>query len=92
MLENTRLDDDLRQSIDRLNNLRFIEEEDRSQKLDLNNYRKPSTNLNYTNPNLNGIIKCNVINTPFSHLHKFPHLLLYVFLNSFILTNFSKKA
>ena len=41
MLENTRLDDDLRQSIDRLNNLRFIEEEDRSQKLDLDRYRKP---------------------------------------------------
>ena len=65
MPENSRMDDDLRHSIDRLNNLRFIEEEDRSQKLVLNNYRKPSTNSNYTNPNLDGIIKGNVINTPF---------------------------
>jgi hypothetical protein len=65
--ENSRLYDDLKHSIsiDRLNNLRFIEEEDRSQKLDLDKYRKPSTNSNYTNPNLDGIIKGNVINTPF---------------------------
>jgi hypothetical protein len=63
--ENSRLDDDLRHSIDRLNNLRIVEEEDRSQKLDLDKYRKPSTNSNYTNPNLDGIIKGNVINTSF---------------------------
>ena len=63
--ENSRIDDDLRHSIDRLNNLRFVEEEDRSQKLDLDKYRRPSTNSNYTNPNLDEIIKGNVINTPF---------------------------
>jgi hypothetical protein len=63
--ENSRIDDDLRHSIDRLNNLRFVEEEDRSQKLDLDKFRKLSTNSNYTNPNLDGIIKSNVINTPF---------------------------
>jgi hypothetical protein len=63
--ENSRIDDDLRHSIDRLNNLRFVEEEDRSQKLDLDKFRKPSTNSNYTNPNLDRIIKGNVINTPF---------------------------
>jgi hypothetical protein len=63
--ENSRLDDDLRHIIDILNNLRFVEEEDRSQKLDLDKYRKPSTNSNYTNPNLDGIIKANAINTPF---------------------------
>ena len=65
MPENSRIDDDLRHSIDRLNNLRFVEEEDRSQKLDLDKFRKPSTNSNYTNPNLDGIIKSNVINIPF---------------------------
>ena len=58
--ENSRIDDDLRHSIDRLNNLRFVEKEDRSQKLDLDKFRKPSTN-----PNLDGIIKVNIINTPF---------------------------
>jgi hypothetical protein len=63
--ENSRLDDDLRHSIDRLNNLRIVEEEDRSQKLDLDKFRKSSTNSNYTNPNLDGIIKGNVINTSF---------------------------
>ena len=65
MPENSRLDDDLRHIIDILNNLRFVEEKDRSQKLDLDKYRKPSTNSNYTNPNLDGIIKGNAINTPF---------------------------
>jgi hypothetical protein len=60
-----RVDDDLRHSIDRLDNLRFAEEEDRSQKLDLDKIRKSSNNSNYTNPNLDGIIKGNVINTPF---------------------------
>ena len=60
-----REDDDLRHSIDRLDNLRFVEEEYRSQKLDLDKIRKSSNNSNYTNPNLNGIIKGNVINTPF---------------------------
>ena len=44
--ENSRIDDDLRHSIDRLNNLRFVEKEDRSQKLDLDKYRKSSTNSN----------------------------------------------
>ena len=63
--ENSRIDVDLRHSIDRLNNLRFEEVEDRSQKLDLDKFRKPSTKSNYTNPNLDGIIKGNVINTPF---------------------------
>jgi hypothetical protein len=63
--ENPRIDDDLRHSIDRLDNLRFAEEEDRTQKLDLDKFRKSSTNSNYTNPNLDGIIKGNVINTPF---------------------------
>jgi hypothetical protein len=63
--ENSRIDDDLRHSIDRLNNLRFVQEKDRSQNLNLDNYRKPSTNSNYTNPNLDGIIKDNVINTHF---------------------------
>ena len=65
LLENSRIDDDLRHSIDKLNNLRFVEEEDRLQKLNLDKYRKPSTNSIYTNPNLDGIIKGNVINTPF---------------------------
>ncbi len=65
MLENPSLDDNLRHSIDRLNNLRFVQEKDRSQNLNLDNYRKPSTNSNYTNPNLDGIIKGNVINTHF---------------------------
>jgi hypothetical protein len=60
-----RVDDDLRHSIDRLDNLRFAEVEDRSQKLDLDKIRKSSNNSNYTNPNLDGIIKGNVINTPF---------------------------
>jgi hypothetical protein len=60
-----KVDDDLRYSIDRLDNLRFAEEEDRSQKLDLDKIRKSSNNSNYTNPNLDGIIKGNVINTPF---------------------------
>jgi hypothetical protein len=60
-----RVDDDLRPSIDRLDNLRFAEEEDRSQKLDLDKIRKSSNNSNYTNPNLDGIIKGNVINTSF---------------------------
>ena len=60
LLENSRLGDDLRHSIDRLNNLRFVQEEDRSQNLNLDKYRKPNTN-----PNLEGIIKGNVINTPF---------------------------
>jgi hypothetical protein len=63
--ENSRLDDDLRHSIDKLDNLRFVEEEDKSQKLDLDKHRKPNTNSNYINPNLDGIIKGNVINTPF---------------------------
>ena len=63
--ENLRIDDDLRHSIYRLNNLRFVQEEDRLQNLNLDRYRKPSTNSNYTNPNLDGIIKGNVINTPF---------------------------
>jgi hypothetical protein len=60
-----RVDDDLRHSIDRLDNLRFAEVEDRSQKLDLDKIRKSSNNSNYTNPNLDGIIKGNVINTIF---------------------------
>jgi hypothetical protein len=34
-------------------------------KLDLDKIRKSSNNSNYTNPNLDGIIKDNVINTPF---------------------------
>jgi hypothetical protein len=38
--ENPRVDDDLRHNIDRLDNLRFAEEEDRSQKLDLDKIRK----------------------------------------------------
>jgi hypothetical protein len=63
--ENSRVDDDLRHSVDRLDNLRFAEVEDRSQKLDLDKIRKSSNNSNYTNPNLDGIIKGNVINTPF---------------------------
>jgi hypothetical protein len=42
--ENPRVDDDLRHSIDRLDNLRFVEEEDRSQKLDLDKIRKSSNN------------------------------------------------
>jgi hypothetical protein len=57
--------DDLRHSVDRLDNLRFTELEDRSQKLDLDKIKKSSNNSNYTNPNLDGIIKGNVINTPF---------------------------
>ena len=61
--ENPRIDDDLRHSIDKLNDLRLVEQEDRSQKLDLDKFKKPSTNSNYTNPNLDGIIKGNVINT-----------------------------
>ena len=65
MQEIPRIDDDLRHSIDRLDNLRFAEEEDRSQKLDLDKIRKLSNNSNYTNPNLDGTIKGNVINTPF---------------------------
>ena len=44
---------------------KFVEEEDRSQNLDLNKFKKPSNNSNYTNPNLDGIIKGNVINIPF---------------------------
>jgi hypothetical protein len=63
--ENSRVDDDLRHSVDRLDNLRFTELGDRSQKLDLDKIRESSNNLNYTNPNLDGIIKGNVINTPF---------------------------
>jgi hypothetical protein len=63
--ENSRVDDDLRHSVDRLDNLRFTELEDRSQKLDLDKIRKSSNNSNYTNPNLDEIIKGNVINTPF---------------------------
>jgi hypothetical protein len=59
------LDDDLRHSVDRLDNLRFTELEDISQKLDLDKIKKSSNNSNYTNPNLDGIIKGNVINTPF---------------------------
>ena len=55
----------LRHSVDRLDNLRFTEVEDRSQKLDLDKIRKSSNNSNYINPNLDGIIKGNVINTPF---------------------------
>jgi hypothetical protein len=56
--ERSRLDD----NIDRLlNDLRFVEEEDRSQKLELEKFKKPSSS--YTNPNLDGIIKGNVINT-----------------------------
>jgi hypothetical protein len=65
LLENSRIDDNLRHSIDRLNNLRFIQEENRSQKLDLDKYKQPTTNSNYTNPNLDEIIKGNVVNTPF---------------------------
>ena len=65
MPESSRIDDDLRHSIDKLNNLRFVQEEDRSQKLNLDKYRKPSINSNYTNPNLDRIIKGNVINTLF---------------------------
>ena len=61
--ENPRIDDDLRHSIDKLNDLRLVEQEDRSQKLDLDKFKKPSTNSNYTNSNLDGIIKGNVINT-----------------------------
>jgi hypothetical protein len=63
--ENSRVDDDLRHSVDRLDNLRFTELEDRSQKLDLDKIRKSSNNSHYTNPNLDRIIKGNVINTPF---------------------------
>jgi hypothetical protein len=63
--ENPRINDDLRHSIDKLNDLRLVEQEDRSQKLDLDKFRKPSTNSNYTNSNLDGIIKGNVINTLF---------------------------
>ena len=63
--ENSRVDDDLRHSIDRLENLRFTESEERLQKLDLDKIKKSSNNSNYTNPNLDGIIKGNVINTPF---------------------------
>jgi hypothetical protein len=63
--ENSRVDDDLRHSVDRLDNLRFTELEDRSQKLDLDKIRKLNNNSNHTNPNLDGIIKGNVINTPF---------------------------
>ena len=63
--ENSKINDDLRHSIDRIDNLRFAKEEDRSQKLDLDKFRKPSNNSNHTNPNLDGIIKGNVINTPF---------------------------
>ena len=63
--ENPRVDDDLRHSIDQLDNLRFAEEEYGSQKLDLDKFKKSSNNSNYTNPNLDGIIKGNVINTPF---------------------------
>ena len=60
MPENLRLDDDLRHSIDRLNNLRFVQKEDRSQNFNLDKYMRPSTN-----PNLEGIIKGNIINTYF---------------------------
>jgi hypothetical protein len=63
--ENSSVDDDLRHSVDRLDNLRFAEIENRSQKLDLDKIRKSSHNSNYTNPNLDEIIKGNVINTPF---------------------------
>lgn len=63
--ENSRMDDDLRHSINILNNLKYIEEEHRSQKLVQNNYRKPITNSNYINLNLDGIIKGNIINTFF---------------------------
>ena len=56
--ENSRINDDLRHSVDRLNNLRFVEKEDRPQKLDLDKFRKSSTN-----PNLDRIIKSNIINT-----------------------------
>ena len=59
------MNDDLRHSIDRLNNLRFVEKEDRPQKLDLDKFRKSSTNSIYTNLNLDGIIKSNIINTHF---------------------------
>ena len=60
--ERSRLDD----NIDRLlNDLRFVEEEDKSQKLDLKKIKKPSSSSSYTNSNLDGIIKGNVINTPF---------------------------
>ena len=65
MQKNPRVDDDLRHSINRLDNLRFVEEENKSQKLDLDKIRKSSNNSNYTNPNLDGIIKSNVINTLF---------------------------
>jgi hypothetical protein len=60
-----RVDDDLKYSIDRLDNLRFAQEEDRSQKLELDKIKKSSNNSNYPNPNLDGIIKGNVINTHF---------------------------
>ena len=63
--ENSIVDDDLRHSVDRLDNLRFAEVEDRSQKLDLDKIKKSSNNPNYKNPNLDGIIKGNVINTHF---------------------------
>jgi hypothetical protein len=78
--ERSRLDD----NIDRLlNDLRFVEEEDKSQKLDLKKIKKTSSSSSYTNPNLDGTIKGNVINNPFYstssqvpptftlHLHKF---------------------
>ena len=58
--KNLRLDDDLRHSFDRLNNLRFVQEEDRLQNLNLDKFRKPSTNSN-----LEGITKGRVKNTPF---------------------------
>jgi hypothetical protein len=68
--ENSKIDDDLRHSIDRIDNLRFAKEENWSQKLDLDKFRKPSNNSNHTNPNL---------------LHIFtssPHLSLYVLTDS----------
>ncbi len=69
LLENLRLDDDLKHSIDRLNNLRFVQTEDRPQNLNLDKFRRPNTN-----PNLEGIIKGSVINTPFySTSSQFPH-------------------
>ena len=47
-------------TIDRLNNLRFIQEENRLQNLNLDKFKNP-----INNPNFEGIIKGNIINTLF---------------------------
>ena len=39
--QNHRIDDDLRHSIDRLNNLRFIQEDDRLQNFNLDKFKNP---------------------------------------------------